>query len=55
MAYRKIDIKDIAYVAKRFGLSPSDPIWDPNADLNNDGKVDIKDVALAAKYFRLTY
>ena len=55
LAYRKIDMKDIAYIAKRFGLPPSDPLWDPNADLNNDGKVDMRDIGTVAKYFGLTY
>jgi len=53
--YRKIDIKDVSYVARRFGLSPSNPLWDPNADINNDGKVDIKDISIVAKYFGLNY
>ena len=55
LAYRKIDMKDIAYVARRFLLPPTDPLWDPNADLNNDGKVDMKDIGTVAKYFGLTY
>jgi hypothetical protein len=55
LPYRKINMLDIAYIAKRFSLLPSDPLWDPNADINNDGKVDMKDVALVAKYFALTY
>jgi hypothetical protein len=46
-----VDMKDIAYVAKRFGTSQSNPLWDPNADINGDGKVDMKDIALVAKYF----
>ena len=55
LAYRRIDMKDIAYVAKRFLLPPSDPLWDPNADLNNDGKVNMKDIGTVAKYFGLNY
>ena len=55
LAYRKIDMKDIAYVARRFMLPPTDPLWDPNADLNNDGKVDMKDIGTVAKYFGQTY
>lgn len=55
LAYRKIDMRDIAYIAKRFGLLPSHPLWDPNADFNNDGKVDMKDIGTVAKYFGLTY
>ncbi len=46
-----VDMKDIAYVAKHFATSPSSPSWDPNADINGDGKVDMRDIALVAKYF----
>jgi PKD repeat protein len=47
----KIDIRDIAIVAKAFGTSPGIPGWNPIADLNGDGKVDIRDIALVAKNF----
>ena len=53
--FRKIDMKDIGSIARRFLLPPSDPLWDPNADLNDDGKVDMKDIGTAAKNFNLTY
>jgi hypothetical protein len=46
-----IDMKDIAYVAKRFNTTPTSPLWDPNADINGDGKVDMKDVAAVSKNF----
>jgi len=46
-----VDMKDIAYVAKHFATDPSKPSWDPNADINGDGKVDMRDIALVAKYF----
>ncbi len=48
---RRVDMKDIAYVAKRFGYYLNDPMWDPNADLNDDDRVDMKDVAIVAKHF----
>jgi len=47
----KIDMRDIAAVAKAFGTHPGDPLWNPAADLNLDGKVDMKDVATVAKAF----
>jgi parallel beta-helix repeat protein len=47
----KVNIEDIAYVAKRFGMRPTNPGWDPNADLTDEGKIDITDVATAAKHF----
>jgi hypothetical protein len=47
----KIDMKDIATVAKAFSTKPGDTNWNPAADLNLDGKVDMKDVAIVAKAF----
>jgi tungstate transport system substrate-binding protein len=47
----KVDIKDIAIVAKAFGTTPSIPGWNPDADINNDGRVDIRDIALVARKF----
>ncbi len=47
-------MKDVAYVAKRFGSNPSSPLWDPNADLNDDGRFDMKDIAAVAKNFGKT-
>jgi len=47
----KVDMKDVAIVAKAFGSTPGDPHWDPVADLNGDGKIDMKDVAIVAKHF----
>jgi hypothetical protein len=49
----KIDMRDIAAVAKAFGTRPGDPLWNLAADLDNNGKVDMKDVAIVAKAFGL--
>ena len=46
-----IDMRDIAYVARRFGTNPSSPLWDPNADITDDEKVDMKDIAIVARNF----
>ena len=46
-----VDIKDIDYVARRFGITPSDPLWNPIADINKDNKLDMKDIALVARHF----
>ncbi|UCB60787.1 MAG: hypothetical protein JSW72_01620, partial [Candidatus Bathyarchaeota archaeon] len=48
---KKVDIKDIAAIAKLFGVNYPNPLYDPDKDLTCDGKIDIKDVALAAKEF----
>jgi len=47
----KIDMRDIAIVAKAFNTSPGDPLWVSEADLNADGKIDMKDIAIVAKAF----
>jgi hypothetical protein len=54
--FGKLDMRDIAYVAKRFGATPSAPqppplAWDPNADIDGTGKVDMKDIAIVARGF----
>ena len=50
-----IDMKDIGTVAKRFGTTPSAPLWDSNADIDGSGKVDMKDIGTVAKNFGKRY
>jgi hypothetical protein len=50
----KVDMRDIAFIARAFGAKPGYPLWDPNADLNDDDKIDMKDIAVAAKNFGRT-
>ncbi|MEM2912598.1 MAG: CARDB domain-containing protein, partial [Candidatus Bathyarchaeia archaeon] len=45
----KIDLKDIALVARAFGTRDGNPKWDPRCDINGDGKVDIRDLLLVAR------
>jgi hypothetical protein len=47
----KIDVMDVAIVAKAYGSYPTHPNWDPRADLDGDGKIDIMDVAMVAIHF----
>jgi hypothetical protein len=47
----KVDMRDIGYVARRFGCDPGSTLWDPNADFNSDGKIDMKDIAIVARNF----
>jgi len=47
----KVDMKDLAYVARRFLADSSNPLWDPNADINEDGKIDMRDIATVAREF----
>jgi hypothetical protein len=47
-------MKDIAFVARHFGQTPSSPGWDPRADVNGDGIVNMKDIAILARHFGMT-
>ena len=47
----KVDIKDLAAIAKCYGANYPDPKYYRNYDLNDDGKIDIKDLAMAAKNY----
>ena len=47
----QIDMKDIAFVARRFGCTPADLWWNPHADVNEDTKIDMKDIGITAKRF----
>jgi PKD repeat protein len=50
----KVDMRDIAIVAKAFNTIPGDPNWNPIADLNGDGKVNMKDISIVAKAYNPT-
>jgi hypothetical protein len=50
----RVDIRDIALVARSFGAYPgcSAPlIWNPICDINGDGKVDVRDVSVVCRDF----
>ncbi len=56
----KVDIRDLAAIAKIYGINYPDPKYNVNYDLTGftpgvpDGKIDVKDLALAAKNFGMT-
>ncbi len=45
------DIRDVAGVAKLFGVDYPDPRFNANYDINSDLKIDIKDIAVVASHF----
>ncbi len=47
----KVDIRDVAAVAKHFGVDYPDPEYNPNFDVVYDLKIDIKDIATVARHF----
>jgi len=50
-------MRDVAEVARRFGIDQWHPMWDPNCDITGsvigipDRKIDMRDVAVVAKNF----
>ncbi len=44
-------IVEMLSIAKCFGTDPSNPRWNPNADIHGDGKIDIMDIFAVAKHF----
>ena len=59
-AFGKVDMRDIGYIARRFGTNSSSPLWDPAADITGptpgvpDGKIDMRDIGLVARNFGKT-
>ncbi len=47
----KVDITDLALVARSFGAARGSTNWNSAADLTNDGVIDIADLAIVARYF----
>lgn len=52
---RKVDMRDLAIVARAFGSMPGSPRWNPIADIDGNGNIDMKDVSFVAKNFGRTY
>jgi len=51
----KVNIIDICTIAEAFGAEPEDRLWNPHADLDENGKVDIADIVMAARRFRTEF
>jgi hypothetical protein len=52
----KVDLRDIACVARAFGTKPGDTRWNPNADVTGrtgvpDGVIDMRDISAVARRF----
>jgi len=52
---RKVEIKDIAAIAKAFGSRAGQPAYHPNLDIDCNYKIEVKDIAISAKYFGKVY
>jgi hypothetical protein len=51
----KVNMLDIGAIARAFGTTTGNPRYNPNYDINGDGKIDMKDIAIAAKNFGQHY
>jgi hypothetical protein len=47
----KCDMRDVAAVARLFGVNSPDPRYNPNYDINDDWKINIKDFSRVARRF----
>jgi hypothetical protein len=47
----RVDTLDIGYAARRFMCTPSNPLWDPAADINSDGVINMIDIGTVARHF----
>jgi len=50
-ADKKVDMKDIGFVARKFGCNYPDSCYEPVADINDDDKIDMRDIAIPARHF----
>jgi parallel beta-helix repeat protein len=47
----RVDMTDVGYAARRFGIGPSSPLWNPNVDINDDLKTDMRDIGTVCRHF----
>ncbi|MFX0185896.1 MAG: hypothetical protein ACFE95_22660, partial [Candidatus Hodarchaeota archaeon] len=50
----QVDGDDLEFIANNLGYTLGDDEWNPNLDLNWDGKIDMKDIAIAAHNYGKT-
>jgi hypothetical protein len=48
---RTVNMRDISYAARRFLCQPGDALWNPNADIDDNGKIEMSDIGLIAAHF----
>lgn len=51
----KVDMRDLAIIARAYGSNPKKPRWNYVADENEDDKINMKDIVIAASLFGTTY
>lgn len=50
-----INVLDLIFIAGRLGIGPTNPLWDPIADVNMDGRIDVLDAIEATKNLGKTF
>jgi parallel beta-helix repeat protein len=48
---KKVDLRDVYAVGRAFGAVIGDPRYNPNLDINGDGKIDLKDYFMTCKNY----
>jgi hypothetical protein len=51
----KVNLQDLAILANAYGSKPGDANWNPNADLENNGRVGLPDLTEVAMHYGQTY
>jgi hypothetical protein len=46
-----INILDLIFIAAAIDARPTDPTWNPRADVKQDSRVNLLDLILTVKYF----
>jgi len=47
-----VDMRDVGLLCEAFGANRQSPRWNPDCDVNNDGKIDLVDIVIACKNFQ---
>jgi len=46
----RVNVKDLIFIATRFGVRQGDAAWDPRTDLNENGIIDVVDLVTCARH-----
>jgi hypothetical protein len=47
----RVDMRDIAAIASRYGTTPASPSWSANVDVNDDDVINNRDIGIACTNF----
>jgi hypothetical protein len=49
--YHQVNILDVVMITSRYGLKQGDPNFNPNCDIDGDGKITILDVVICTSHY----